>query len=44
MDDQVSLDKVKADLAADGFHDADLLPIKPSLEDVFVTLTNSLKE
>lgn len=44
MDDQVSLDKVKADLAADGFTDADLLPIKPSLEDVFVTLTNSLKE
>ncbi len=44
MDDRVSLDKVKADLAADGFPDADLLPIKPSLEDVFVTLTNSLKE
>ncbi len=44
MDNQVSLDQVKADLAADGFPDADLLPIKPSLEDVFVTLTNSLKE
>nr|MBP6824345.1 ABC transporter ATP-binding protein [Acidobacteriota bacterium] len=44
MDDHVSLDKVKADLDADGFPDAALMPIKPSLEDVFVTLTNSLKE
>lgn len=44
MNDQISLDKVKADLTADGFAEADLLPIKPSLEDVFVTLTNSLKE
>ena len=44
MDNQVSVDKVKADLAADGFAEADLLPIKPSLEDVFVTLTNSLKD
>lgn len=44
MDDQISLDKVKADLAVDGFPHADVLPIKPSLEDVFVTLTNSLKE
>ncbi len=44
MDEKVSLDQVKSDLAADGFPDADLLPIKPSLEDVFVTLTHSLKE
>ena len=44
MDNQINLEKVKSDLAADGFTEADLLPIKPSLEDVFVTLTNSLKE
>jgi ABC-2 type transport system ATP-binding protein len=44
MDDQISPDKVKADLTAEGFAQADVLPIKPSLEDVFVTLTNSLKE
>lgn len=44
MDETVSLDQVRADLAQEGFAEADLLPIKPSLEDVFVTLTNSLKE
>lgn len=44
MDAGISLDKVKSDLSADGFSKVDLLPIKPSLEDVFVTLTNSLKE
>jgi ABC-2 type transport system ATP-binding protein len=44
MDEQVSLDQVKTDLAQEGYAGADLLPIKPSLEDVFVTLTHSLKE
>ncbi|MDQ3009832.1 MAG: ABC transporter ATP-binding protein [Acidobacteriota bacterium] len=44
MDEKISLDQVRADLAREGFADADLLPIKPSLEDVFVTLTHSLKE
>ncbi len=44
MGDQVSLDQVKTDLASDGFADAEIRPIMPSLEDVFVTLTNSLKE
>lgn len=44
MNEQTSLEQVREDLAKDGFPGADLLPIKPSLEDVFVTLTNSLKE
>jgi ABC-2 type transport system ATP-binding protein len=44
MDDSVSLDEVKGDLERDGFGDAELRMIMPSLEDVFVTLTNSLKE
>jgi ABC-2 type transport system ATP-binding protein len=44
MDESVSLDQVKSDLARDGFADAEIRPIMPSLEDVFVTLTNSLKE
>jgi ABC-2 type transport system ATP-binding protein len=44
MDEKVSLDQVKTALASDGFADAKIRPIMPSLEDVFVTLTNSLKE
>jgi ABC-2 type transport system ATP-binding protein len=44
MDERVSLDQVKSDLARDGFSDAEIRPIMPSLEDVFVTLTNALKE
>ncbi|MBL8172258.1 MAG: ABC transporter ATP-binding protein [Acidobacteria bacterium] len=44
MDNQISLEKVKADLSSEGYAEAELRPITPSLEDVFVTLTNSLKE
>jgi ABC-2 type transport system ATP-binding protein len=42
MDQNVSPDQVSADLAREGFTDVELRPITPSLEDVFVTLTNSL--
>ncbi len=44
MDEQVSLDQVKKDLLDGGFAKTELRPIVPSLEDVFVTLTNALKE
>jgi ABC-2 type transport system ATP-binding protein len=44
MDEAVSLEQVKNDLAREGFSAVEILPIQPSLEDVFVTLTNSLKE
>jgi len=44
MDEAVSIDQVKADLERDGFTGAEIRPILPSLEDVFVTLTNALKE
>ena len=44
MDDAISLDQVKRDLENEGFKGAETRPISPSLEDVFVTLTHSLKE
>jgi len=42
MDEKINLDQVRADLARAGFSELELRPITPSLEDVFVTLTNSL--
>jgi ABC-2 type transport system ATP-binding protein len=44
MDETVTLDQVKSDLARDGFTEVGLKTITPSLEDVFVTLTNALRE
>jgi ABC-2 type transport system ATP-binding protein len=44
MDESVSHEQVKAELAREGFAEVEILPILPSLEDVFVTLTNRLKE
>jgi hypothetical protein len=44
MDESVTLDQVKSDLAREGFTDVETRTITPSLEDVFVTLTHSLKE
>ncbi|MFN0124736.1 MAG: ATP-binding cassette domain-containing protein [Blastocatellia bacterium] len=43
-EDDVPLERLKADLAADGFTQAQVRVITPSLEDVFVTLTQSLRE
>jgi len=44
MEEAIRDEQVKADLAREGYDDAVLRPIQPSLEDVFVTLTNTLKE
>jgi ABC-2 type transport system ATP-binding protein len=44
MDENVGLDQVKSDLKREGYNGVALRPITPSLEDVFVTLTNSLNE
>jgi ABC-2 type transport system ATP-binding protein len=44
MDEAVTPDQVKSDLARDGFTDVELRTITASLEDVFVTLTNAMKE
>jgi ABC-2 type transport system ATP-binding protein len=44
MNDQTAPTQVITDLANAGFQNVETRPILPSLEDVFVTLTNSLKE
>lgn len=44
MDESVLLAEVGAEMARDGFPQAELRPIPPSLEDVFVTLTQELKQ
>ena len=44
MDEGVEMDEVRAELERAGFAGAEVRPIPPSLEDVFVTLTNALKE
>ena len=44
MDEGVGVDEVSAELERAGFAGAEIRPIPPSLEDVFVTLTNALKE
>lgn len=44
MNETTSPEQITADLANAGFHETEIRPIRPSLEDVFVTLTNSLKE
>lgn len=44
MDEAVTHDDVKAELHREGFQRAEIRDIQPSLEDVFVTLTQSLKE
>jgi ABC-2 type transport system ATP-binding protein len=40
----VSLDRLRIDLAADGFFGAEARAIRPTLEDVFVRLTQTLRE
>ena len=44
MDEQTSLKQIEQDIVAAGFAPPELRLIQPSLEDVFVTLTNTLKE
>jgi ABC-type multidrug transport system ATPase subunit len=44
VDDSVSEKTMLEVLAKEGIHDADVRPIAPSLEDVFVALTNSFNE
>jgi ABC-2 type transport system ATP-binding protein len=44
MDEAVSLEQVQAELAREGFTNAEIRPILPSLEDVFVTLTERQKQ
>lgn len=43
MDEATSLEQVKEEMAHGGFKNADVRPIMPSLEDVFVTLTQQMK-
>ena len=42
MEEAVGLEEVKADLGRDGFTQVEMRPILPSLEDVFVTLTQTM--
>jgi ABC-2 type transport system ATP-binding protein len=44
MDEAVSLERVKDELTRDGFPRAEIRPILPSLEDVFVTLTQQMRQ
>jgi ABC-2 type transport system ATP-binding protein len=44
MQETTTIEQVRADLAQAGFNEVEIRPILPSLEDVFVTLTNALKE
>ena len=44
MEESVSPAEVESDLRREGFADAQLREIRPTLEDVFVTLTNAMKE
>ena len=44
MDEAVPETQVRSDLNGDGFTDFEIRQINPSLEDVFVTLTDALKE
>ncbi len=44
MEESVSPSEVESDLRREGFADVHLREIRPTLEDVFVTLTNAMKE
>jgi ABC-2 type transport system ATP-binding protein len=44
LDDRIANETLKSDLEKAGFEDIETRRVLPSLEDVFVTLTNSLKE
>lgn len=44
MDEKITLAQVNEELTREGFTQAEIREITPSLEDVFVTLTQSLKE
>lgn len=43
IDERLALDEVAADLHREGFIDTQVREIRPTLEDVFVTLTDSLR-
>ena len=43
MDESTSLEQIKDERMRDGFKNAEIRPILPSLEDVFVTLTQQMK-
>jgi ABC-2 type transport system ATP-binding protein len=44
MEESVSIGQVREELARGGFAQAEMRPILPSLEDVFVTLTRQMKQ